>query len=1131
MKLHKLKIHNIASIEDAEIDFLSPRLAESEVFLISGKTGSGKSTILDAICLALYATTPRLRNTLMQGMAPEEGDTIRINDPRQLMRRGTAECEATLIFEGNNGIRYSATWSAYRARRKTTGKMQSKSWSLTNLDTGIVMSKEADITAEMEHAVGLGFFQFCRTSMLAQGEFTRFLNSPDEDKAEVLEKITGVDVYSRIGSKIFDITKSKEEKWHLAEEKIKGVTLLDPEAVDDYRKQLEAITLEKSNAEQNRSREEKKRDWLRDEITFTTMIAQTTRRLEIALAESQSDACREKSHTVERWHATASARELLADRAKSLAVITAQTESREQCRNNFKELISGVKWTKQECTRLEKERNDIEGAIEKALPYSQVYDQAQAITNTLHTIAEGKAVMDTEHKKAEAQKKELEEQLQPKKAAAEEKHQKALEECQSHEEATTRLEKELAILQLNEVRKAKEYALQQMASLDKARLAIAALEKERQRAAKREADIREHQQTLAGSEKRSETLLEELKRAKIILDERESSVDKQKATVDKWAKGMRSQLKSGDICPVCGKIVEGELPHEDILEKLFAEASEAATLAKRAYDELRERKDATDAEIKEGKRYLEKAIREHDADKSLASAEKELQEALAACPTVAARENISEKIDSEKAIIAEKIKALTGDIIKGEEIEKKLEGSRKEDSRLRKNCEKLKAGVETADKKIAAAREALTTSQSVVATKKSDIAAAEKRVEEIVGTLPFTADFHHNPEGFERELTEAASAFSTLKERRATTERDIDRALAAKESAETLVGDLCHALDGIKIDEELPAKTISDLPRKLSGLLQRVTSITALLSNAKSALAGSEESLRQYLEDHPEVDLEKLTELGKISNERIREMEQQLKQTTENLATARTELQNQQQQQADHAKLRPELAEEDTAESVNSHIESLNTSISELSERRGVLSRLLAEDAENKKRLENMIKAAEECKQAYLRWAQLNSLLGDATGKKFRKIAQSYVLSDLVHSANHYLHMLTDRYTLWMTPGSFVISIEDAYQGYARRAASTLSGGESFLVSLALALALSDMGHQASVDTLFIDEGFGTLSGEPLQRAVDTLRALHRKAGRNVGIISHIEELRERIPVQIKVEQEGSSSKSSITVC
>ncbi len=128
------------------------------------------------------------------------------------------------------------------------------------------------------------------------------------------------------------------------------------------------------------------------------------------------------------------------------------------------------------------------------------------------------------------------------------------------------------------------------------------------------------------------------------------------------------------------------------------------------------------------------------------------------------------------------------------------------------------------------------------------------------------------------------------------------------------------------------------------------------------------------------------------------------------------------------------------------------------------------------------------------------------------------------------MHGLSDRYTLKVVPGTFVIMLEDAYQGYTSRSAATISGGESFLVSLSLALALSDIGGRLAVDTLFIDEGFGTLSGEPLRKAVDTLRSLHAASGRHVGIISHVEELRERIPVQIRLSRSSDSSSSIIRI-
>ena len=142
MKLQKLTIHNIASIEDATIDFEAPPLSDSEVFLITGKTGSGKSTILDAICLALFADTPRLDGTKMQGDTKDGDVDVTIKDPRQLMRRNTGEAFVSLTFTGSNGIHYEAKWSVARARNKVTGNIQKKAWQLTNLDTAFTYTKD-----------------------------------------------------------------------------------------------------------------------------------------------------------------------------------------------------------------------------------------------------------------------------------------------------------------------------------------------------------------------------------------------------------------------------------------------------------------------------------------------------------------------------------------------------------------------------------------------------------------------------------------------------------------------------------------------------------------------------------------------------------------------------------------------------------------------------------------------------------------------------------------------------------------------------------------------------------------------------------------------------------------------------
>ncbi|MEJ2794539.1 SbcC/MukB-like Walker B domain-containing protein [Iodobacter sp. LRB] len=162
-------------------------------------------------------------------------------------------------------------------------------------------------------------------------------------------------------------------------------------------------------------------------------------------------------------------------------------------------------------------------------------------------------------------------------------------------------------------------------------------------------------------------------------------------------------------------------------------------------------------------------------------------------------------------------------------------------------------------------------------------------------------------------------------------------------------------------------------------------------------------------------------------------------------------------------------------------------------------------------------------------WQHLNSLIGSADGAKYRKFAQGLTLDHLIHLANRQLERLHGRYQLMRkSTGELELGIIDTWQGDVARDTKTLSGGESFLVSLALALALSDLvSHKTSIDSLFLDEGFGTLDGETLEIALDALDHLNA-SGKMIGIISHVEALKERIPVQLKIHKSAGLGLSQM---
>ena len=202
MRIEKLAIRNIASIESADIDFGNGPLGDAPLFLICGETGSGKTTILDCITLALYGRTPRYSGSRVKNAQNIGGYAF--NDVRQLVRRGASSARATLSLTGNDGRRYEAEWSVSSFLRGAgKGSLKPEVWRWRDCSAGgLTWTRDADCRRVSLHAVGLGFEQFCRTTMLAQGQFTRFLLGGDDEKAEILEKLTDTSRYSELGKAI-----------------------------------------------------------------------------------------------------------------------------------------------------------------------------------------------------------------------------------------------------------------------------------------------------------------------------------------------------------------------------------------------------------------------------------------------------------------------------------------------------------------------------------------------------------------------------------------------------------------------------------------------------------------------------------------------------------------------------------------------------------------------------------------------------------------------------------------------------------------------------------------------------------------------------------------------------------------
>ena len=214
------------------------------------------------------------------------------------------------------------------------------------------------------------------------------------------------------------------------------------------------------------------------------------------------------------------------------------------------------------------------------------------------------------------------------------------------------------------------------------------------------------------------------------------------------------------------------------------------------------------------------------------------------------------------------------------------------------------------------------------------------------------------------------------------------------------------------------------------------------------------------------------------------------------------------------------MDDEHTQTAIQSLLDNIKAEITGINQSIGEYRQKLNQDKLNKEKMEQVMQETAKAQKELEAWGRLHTLFGSADGKKFRNIAQSYVLRQLLVGANTYLRQLTDRYELECQPGSLTILLKDKDAGDVVRPTTTISGGEGFLISLSLALGLSLLSKKSlAMDTIFIDEGFGTLDSTYLSTVINTLERLHQMGGKKVGIISHVESLKENLTTQIQLNR------------
>ena len=1100
MRLKKLTISNIASIEQAEIDFNASPLAEERLFLITGETGAGKSTIIDCLCLALYGNTPRLKSGGRDNYENGQDKNLGITDPRQLLRRGAGQARIELTFDDNDDVPYIAIWEVHRAHNKPDGSLQDVKRVLRT-DEGVLPAKEmkgkTEIKEYIEQLIGLDMEQFFRTVVLAQGKFAEFLSSGESDKAALLEKMTGTEIYSRISTKIYEEAQEKTRKRDSLLTELENIEPLTEEQKTHINNELKENDLQHKAIQQQFDNAKKMADWLDASSENERQLATIKAEFEQKLTEESTPAHIKEQQLIKDWDATTEARQQWRRQQEALNSIKALEGLRPAMQEEYDVLCAALRTAIADIEEKQKKSDEIGIFLQREEPYKEMYSAISQIKSLKTRLdkANQEIAQDTEGM-------EKDQALLPEvKTGAE----AALKTYQEQEETLKKLQgqyHEMKADELEERRQVLSDAKQAMVALNARYEAIVDV----QTALARHKTMRQEEQT------ELEKQLAVIEGKRVIEAQAREAVERQKdwnALLNK----AHQTLQPGADCPVCGKKIDQLLAPqkgEDKLKKL-------EQAHKTALDDL-QHTEVLIKTIKNRTKDLNKLISdgEEDLNKKNSARESQWQEtrqALEKCGKKA--DEMANQAQSEALIreIDAQVEQLNAQLKQAKALNDQIVAAQKQ---LTENAKEQNL----AEKKLNTLIESINSQNRLIKKSREDVLSMTEELNKLLveDWRQRLADNDDFIEQLEKAATDYQNMVSTLQQ--LNEHIKVQRtAIPTMEKSRANIG---LKDNGLKTDG-IP----DDLGKRWHELENSFLEWNTQLAGALDIAENSRQALDVHLKRLPDITLERLAEVEECKSEQITGLKQTHQALKDAINTMRGAINTLEKQQTDLKAQRPNFPEQnrekldELIDMKSGELEALNTHIADLK------AKLIADQAcleqQGKKRQE-LEKADAEHRQ----WDQFNRLLGSRDGSKFRKIAQSYILGELLASANEHLLRFNDRYQLESSPSSLLILVRDQVQG-SLTSVNTLSGGESFMVALALALALSGLsGKLFSMDTLFIDEGFGSLSPSYLDNVMETLNRLYEMGGRRVGIISHVEMLKERVPTQIKVFRSPENNTVSL---
>ncbi len=1236
MRILSISGQNIASLADAfTIDFNAEPLRDAGLFAITGETGAGKSSILDAMCLALYGEAPRSSVGSRQDEVPDVGgDPIKAHDPRTILRRGAVQGWATVTFTAIDGQDYRAEWQARRARDRAEGRLQGVARTLTRLSDGQPIATQSTLVdAAIQALTGLTYDEFRRTVLLAQGDFDAFLKADTNDRAALLEKVTGTGLYRQISVRVYDrteaarlahaaLTTQREAHRLLSDDTLaaleaerRSTTLAIETARFDrarisaeldrysqlFRAQAQLTEAEAAHTASVTAQEATQPDRARlaaiDSAEPLRLPWQSLRGAQDALSQAQAEAVRAQATQAEAQTAAARQRE-----GSEQAV--AANEALETAFKGFAPIWDNA--ARLDAQILTASDEALTAAADSERAALAVTDAARALAalqateaTTRSTLADAQVqvtqmaaeapVLDqwdqhtrdivqySDARKAQAAAQAQGAQQRAALATLTAQHAALTTADQADRDARTALADQAASLTGQIDGLAKTHSQDRAETLAALATALASADRALQDHSNATAELHkaqaQHKQATATGQAASDAIATAntaLLQAEAAAGALTAPFERADMAASQAARAMRLRLTPGEACPVCGATDHALHPDAALdaqvaaLRADLAAARTAGAEARRALTAAEGQSATASANARAAlERIAEETARADLAGMHWRTAVTEARR-HAPCPGLpdsplgaeAALAALLADTETARLETQSALRQLAGLRQQAEAIaDQRTTLTRAIEARGQEQ-QALQAEVATVQKAEALALQSEVTAERTALALAAQLAPVLQAVNEVldadpqalcarvgnrVAILTAAREAQMQAEmrlaGLLPDLTNATANLAQLSERATLAAQ---QATARTQALDGLRAERAPLLDGQATDTHrsrlnqrrreaqaamATAQTVlTGAEAALGSANGQLAAAATRLTEAQAAVAQAETTLGSALLASG-LDGAALDSILALPRAQIENLRQNLRRVDDAVTAAASTLAA---RRADLAQVQGISLPDTPPEELAAQLTALDSDQTTRQERIGAINAQIVADADTRATLAGLEAQIAVTKATHEVWQAVNAAIGSRSGDRFARIAQSLTLDVLVDRANHHLADLKPRYRL-KRAADLALQVEDLDMGGEARATRSLSGGERFLVSLALALALSRMGGTGGLAaTLFIDEGFGALDGESLDLALDALEGL-RSQGRTVGVISHVEAMKDRIPVQIRVKRQGGG-KSSLSI-